>query len=804
MIKKLFKEKAKDTIYPKKHIGILRKAEDVSVKVLKRVSEQDLKAAAFISKTKELKKLIKDGASLDDVMVEAFATAHNAIKEVYGISLYKVQIIGGYALHKGDAAEMRTGEGKTLTAILPAYLNSLTGKGVHIITVNEYLATRDAFNTGKVFKLLGLTTGVVSSEEEPAEKKENYNKDITYATNSEIGFDYLRDNIVLEPNQKLQRKFNYAIVDEVDSILIDEARTPLIISGGSKVTKDEYIEPDKFVKSLSEEDYIIDRETKRAFLSETGVSKTKNFFGLSSLYKNENAVLIHRISNALQANLLFHYDVDYTVKDDEIVLIDIFTGRFLIGRQFSEGLNQAIEAKEEVKINPETKTVASITYQNLFRMYKKLSGMSGTAIPEEEEFMQVYNMRVIPIPTNVPIIRKDLPDFIFATKNAKIKAVVKLIKKLHETGQPILVGTRSVQDSEELAKILIDDGLSIEVLNAKNHSREAEIISKAGILNAITISTNMAGRGTDIKLGKGVIEKGGLFVIGTERHESRRIDDQLRGRSGRQGDIGFTRFFISLEDELIKRAGMTNLSKFQKSLDTAPLESKMVAKSLNMAQKRIEGSNYDYRKSIIEYDDVLNSQRSATYKQRDLFLSTKNPKDILYQLIDKWVNDMANREISFNDGIFRTPLLNKFINEEVGTKILSEEHIQMSIKESKDTAIFKLTELIDSKFKNLEDEHGFKTNKFLKDSLIRVLDSEWTEQIEKLTKLKTGIRYRQYAQKNPVQIYVFESKDLFERFKINFRDSFLRFVFNFEIKPQQSSLLEGDTTSRETKNLIVL
>lgn len=784
-----------------RHINVLRKAENVADQVLQLVNEFDLKAAAFGRKTNEFKEQLRNGKTLDDILIDVFATAYKAIKDVYGISLHKVQIMGAYALHKGDVAEMKTGEGKTLTAILPAYLNSLEGKGVHIITVNEYLAKRDSFNTGKVFKLLGVSTGFISSEFDNSEKKINYYKDITYSTNAEIGFDYLRDNMVLEKEQKVQRPFNYAIVDEVDSILIDEARTPLIISGGSFVTSEEYTEADSFVKTLLEEDIKIDLETKRCFLTDTGVAKAENYFNLEHLYKNDNAILVHRISNALQANNLFEYDVDYTIKDDEIVLIDIFTGRLLIGRQFSEGLNQAIEAKEGVKINAETRTVASITYQNLFRMYKKLSGMSGTALPEEEEFLQVYNMRVLPIPTNKPLIRVDLPDIIFATKSAKIKRIVSLIKEIHQTGQPILVGTRSVQDSQELADLLIEDDLNVEILNAKNHAREAEIILKAGEIDAITISTNMAGRGTDIKLADGVLEKGGLFVIGTERHESRRIDDQLRGRSGRQGDIGYTRFFVSLEDELIKRSGMDKFARFQKSLNENPIESKLIGKSLNSAQKRIEGNNYDHRKSIIEYDDVLNNQRIKTYKQRDLFLSTSKPREILVEMVKKLTFDISKNETSFLDGKFNS---NKYFDNitemiknikfETNELLLEEEAIELANKE--------LIKYIENKYKHLEDEFEFKVDKFLRHALVKVLDKEWTEQIDRLTKLKTGIRYRQYAQKNPVQLYVFESKDLFDLFKKKFRENFLIFIFDFEVNKDMMKKPE-EHEKRKTNDLIV-
>ncbi|XP_076037871.1 protein translocase subunit SecA-like [Oratosquilla oratoria] len=547
-----------------KHYSVLKKSEDIAFEVLDLVKqERFLNATPQNLKefTKDFKNRVKNGESLDSIMPEAFAAAYRAVDLIYGINLYKVQIMGGYALHKGDVAEMRTGEGKTLTAILPAYLNALTGLGVHIITVNEYLSTRDALNTGRVFTLLGLTTGSVINEQSPEEKKAEYAKDITYITNSEVGFDYLKDNLVKDINQKTQRPFNYAIVDEVDSILIDEARTPLIISGGSDASEDEYIQADDLILKLVEGDFEFDKESNQAFLTPQGAQFIEKELKINNLYSYENSELVHRIHNALQAHNRFIEGVDYTVKGDEIVLIDIFTGRFLEGRQYSNGLNQAIEAKERIKIKPETKVFASITYQNLFRMYKKLSGMSGTAVPEEEELTAVYNMRVIPIPTNKPVIRIDKPDLIFSTSSVKFQKVVEMIEEVHKTRQPILVGTRSVADSETVSKLLQDKKIKHEVLNAKNHSREAEIIASAGELDAITISTNMAGRGTDIKLGEGVRELGGLYVIGTERHESRRIDDQLRGRSGRQGDVGVSQFLVSLDDEILQRAGLKKIQK---------------------------------------------------------------------------------------------------------------------------------------------------------------------------------------------------------------------------------------------------
>ncbi|RKX67144.1 MAG: hypothetical protein DRP42_01410 [Tenericutes bacterium] len=553
------KEKSNTTEVVFKNYTFLRRSELIAEKVLelfdtkyKTYTDDQLK-----EKTLEFKKSIKDKKnSLEDILLDAFAVAMTAIHSTYGITLYKVQVMGAFSLHQGDVAEMKTGEGKTLTAILPAYLNSLSGNAVNIITVNEYLSQRDAFNTGKVFNKLGLTTGSVVAKMKPEEKKAEYAKDVVYSTNAEIGFDFLRDNMARTISQKVLKSFDYAIVDEVDSILIDEARTPLIIAGNQDATSEEYTKSNQFVQSLDESDYETDKEKRSAFLLTAGVKKAEEFYGITNLYSFQNSITVHRIHNALQANHVFTYDIDYTTKDGEVVLIDTFTGRLLPGRTLSEGLNQAIEAKEKLAIKPETKIIAQVTYQNLFRMFKKLSGMSGTAHSEEEEFLKIYNMRVLSIPTNVELNRKDLPDIIFRSQEAKNNAVIELILKIHETNQPILVGTRSVQDSEILSNILIEKNISHKVLNAKNNSAEADIIKAAGQLGAITISTNMAGRGTDIKLGEGVEELGGLFVIGTERNESRRVDNQLRGRSGRQGDIGSSQFFISLEDEILVRAGM--------------------------------------------------------------------------------------------------------------------------------------------------------------------------------------------------------------------------------------------------------
>jgi len=784
-----------------KHYSVLRNAEITADKVLAKVQEEKFslaKAEDLKKITQDLKKRLLKKDDLDSIMVEAFAAAYKAVDLVYGIKLYKVQIMGGYALHKGDVAEMKTGEGKTLTAILPAYLNALSGKSVHIITVNEYLSSRDALNTGRVFTLLGLTTGSIKSDMEPEDKKIEYRKNIVYMTNSELGFDYLRDNLVQDINEKTQTGLKYAIVDEVDSVLIDEARTPLIISGGSAVSEEEYIRVDDLVLKLGEGDYDIDKESKQAFLTKQGADFIEKETGIVNLYSFSNSEFVHRIHNALQAHNIYKLDVDYTVRDDEIVLIDIFTGRFLEGRQYSNGLNQALEAKERIKIKPETRVYASITYQNLFRMYDKLSGMSGTAVPEEEELSAIYNMRVIPIPTNRPMIRKDKPDVIFATSKAKFKALIKKIIEIHKKGIPILVGTRSVQDSENVSAELNKLNIKHEVLNAKNHAREADIIENAGKMNSITISTNMAGRGTDIKLGEGVTELGGLFVLGSERHESRRIDDQLRGRSGRQGDVGESQFYVSLDDEIMVRAGLKKIQKFAGSLDDTPIESKMIAKSITNSQKKLEGLNYDSRKYIVEYDDVLNQQRLITYKQRDSVLTSNDLNSIVKKMIEGFVKYIAEEAQAYDGNKFNSINLIKGMKMNIPDLEVTEQKI------SKDEAIeyltIKLKEHYDKKFNKEEDEEF---SERLRSILIYSIDSSWQEQIERLNRLKTGIRYRQYAQKNPVQAYVLESDKLFNFFKNEIIEKTILILFKNSVEEREIKELIREEEREVNKDILI-
>lgn len=602
------------------------------------LSDEQLKA-----NTPKLKDRLAAGATLDDILPEAFATAREGAKRVLGLFPFRVQIIGGIVLHEGNIAEMKTGEGKTLTATMPVYLNALTGKGVHVVTVNEYLSTRDATEMGELYNWLGLSVGLNLNSKNSDEKREAYNCDITYSTNSELGFDYLRDNMVVYKEQMVQRPLNFAIVDEVDSILIDEARTPLIISGGAEKTTGLYIRADRFVKTLkAETDYKIDWPTKTISLTESGIRKAEKNFGLDNLYDTENTALTHHIDQALRANYIMLKDIDYMVSDGEVLIVDQFTGRAMEGRRYSDGLHQAIEAKEGVQIQDENKTMANITYQNFFRMYTKLAGMTGTAKTEQEEFREIYNMEVISVPTNKPVIRVDSPDVLYPTLDAKFNAVVEDIKARHEKGQPMLIGTVAIESSERLSKQLDEAKIPHTVLNAKNHFKEAEIIMNAGQRGAVTIATNMAGRGTDIKLGPGVTELGGLAVIGTERHESRRIDNQLRGRSGRQGDPGSTQFYLSLEDDLMKRFGSDRikamLDRFKVADDDQVIQSRMISRQVESAQKRVEGNNYDTRKNTLQYDDVMREQREVIYKQRQQVINEQETlKPVLMAMINRTI-----------------------------------------------------------------------------------------------------------------------------------------------------------------------
>lgn len=740
-----------------------------------KLSDEQLQA-----KTPEFRKRLEKGETLDDLLPEAFATAREGAKRVLGLYPFRVQIIGGIALHYGNIAEMMTGEGKTLTATLPVYLNALTGKGVHVVTVNEYLSSRDESEMGQLYKWLGLTVGLNLNSMSADEKRDAYNCDVTYSTNSELGFDYLRDNMVVYKDQMVQRPLNYAIIDEVDSILIDEARTPLIISGQAEQANSEYIRADRFVKTLTEDksdddadddedhgDYKIDWPTKTINLTNQGIKKACEHFGLRNLYDIDNQVLVHHIDQALRANYIMLKDIDYVVQNGEVMIVDSFTGRVMEGRRYSDGLHQAIEAKEGVKIQEESKTQATITYQNFFRMYKKLAGMTGTAKTEEEEFREIYNMEVITIPTNRPIARKDLPDILYPTLDSKFEAVVKEIKERHAKGQPVLVGTVAIESSERLSKMLDQAGIPHAVLNAKNHAKEAEIIMNAGQRGAVTIATNMAGRGTDIKLGPGVKELGGLAVIGTERHESRRIDNQLRGRSGRQGDPGVTRFYLSLEDDLMKRFGGDRVKLFLDRIsdndDDKVIESRMITKQVESAQKRVEGNNYDTRKQTLQYDDVMRTQREIIYGERMQVISEeKSLKPVLMPMIKRTIDHQVDMYTQGDKKDWRNDQLRDFISsaitDEETTKKLNIKHL--SAEELK-KRLYKIAEdNYAEKEKQLADPEQML--EFEKVVILRVVDERWTDHIDAMDQLRQSISLRGYGQLNPLVEYQEAGYRMFE------------------------------------------
>ena len=731
----------------------------------KALSDEDLQ-----HKTVEFKERLQNGETLDDILVEAFATAREAATRVLGLTPFKVQIIGAAAMHLGNIAEMKTGEGKTLTSVLPAYLNALTGEGVHIVTVNEYLASRDANEMGAVHKFLGLTVGLNLRELSPEEKREAYYCDITYSTNNELGFDYLRDHMVIYKEKMVQRpKMNFAIVDEVDSILVDEARTPLIISGGEKKGPNLYLQADTLVKSLRESnddrpngEYEIDIKDRHINLTEAGIERAQKFFGIENLYDYKYVNLVHHINNALRANYIMEKDKDYVVQDNTVIIVDQFTGRLMHGRQYSEGLHQAIEAKERVEIKKETRTLATITFQNYFRMYKKLAGMTGTAKTEEEEFRNIYNMLVVEIPTNKPVIRIDAPDLIFRSEEAKYKAIAKEIKERHATGQPILVGTISIETSELLSSILKKHGVPHNVLNAKQHEREAEIVAKAGQKGAVTIATNMAGRGTDIKLGEGVVELGGLAVIGTERHEARRIDNQLRGRSGRQGDPGYSRFYLSTKDELMVRFGG---ERFERVLgwmanpdedgNETPLESKMFSRFVESAQRKIEGYNFDRRKSVVEYDEVLRKQREVIYGQRKDILFKEDMEPIILKMFSSVVNRIIptyqDFEVKKGNLIDTEKFMNEFIPKYFNQGTFEEfEFNGISVDEAQTKVYDMLVEKLHEK-RDLVPVEAYQ--EFMKVILLRTVDKFWMDHIDQMSSLRQSIGLQSYAQINPLREY---------------------------------------------------
>ena len=724
----------------------------------------DKKLASY---TEKFKKRLEEGETLEDILVEAFAVAREAAARCVGMKPFYVQLLGGLAIHYGNIAEMKTGEGKTLTCVLPAYLNALTGKGVHIVTVNEFLSTRDSEWMGSIFKFLGLTVGLNLRDLSFKEKQEAYNCDILYSTNNELGFDYLRDNMVVKKENRVQRPLNYCIVDEVDSILIDEARTPLIISGGVMQAANLYTDSDRFVKGLNEnEDYILDEKTKAVSLTDEGSRKAEEVFHLNNLYDINNTALVHHINQALKANYAMSRDVDYVVQEGEVIIVDQFTGRLMKGRAFSEGLHQAIEAKEGVKIQQETKTLATITFQNYFRMYNKLSGMTGTAKTEEEEFRNIYNMFVIQIPTNKPVIREDATDLLYPDKAGKYAAIVRVIEMKHKEGQPVLVGTIAIETSELISKMLDKKKIPHEVLNAKNHAREAEIIAHAGEKGAVTIATNMAGRGTDIKLGEGVKELGGLCVIGTERHESRRIDNQLRGRSGRQGDPGFTQFFVSFEDDLMVRFGSDKYRGMLASLGFTgeqAIRNKMFSKTVESAQTKVEGNNFDIRKQLLNYDDVMNNQREIIYGKRNEILDNESIHETVLQGFHDYISDIVNSHLVETNKLKEEDYSE--ILEASNENLLKKHKINLSDidgKQPNDVIEYIYNNSLKDYEEKLQDIPIEIRDEFEKAISLRVIDNYWMEHISTMSHLREGIGLRGYANTSPLQAYTMEGYQLFD------------------------------------------
>ncbi len=786
--------------------GELRRLEKMADKVLNyesqmaAMSDDELKA-----KTDEFKERYNKGESLDSLLYEAFAVVREAAKRVLGLFPYKVQVMGGIVLHHGDVPEMRTGEGKTLTATMPVYLNALAGKGVHVVTVNEYLTERDATEMGELYSWLGLSVGINLAAKSPMEKKEAYLCDITYSTNSEIGFDYLRDNMVVRAENMVQRPLNYALVDEVDSILIDEARTPLIVSGANAVeTSQLYHMADHFVKSLDKDDYIIDVQSKTIGLSDSGIDKAESYFKLENLYDIENVALTHFIDNALRANYIMILDIDYVVSEEqEILIVDQFTGRTMEGRRYSDGLHQAIEAKEGVPIQDETKTSASITYQNLFRMYKKLAGMTGTGKTEEEEFREIYNIRVIPIPTNRPIQRIDHSDLLYASLDAKFKAVVEDVKARYQKGQPVLVGTVAVETSDFLSKKLVAAGVPHEVLNAKNHYREAQIIMNAGQRGAVTIATNMAGRGTDIKLGEGVRELGGLCVIGTERHESRRIDNQLRGRSGRQGDPGESQFYLSLEDDLMKRFGSERLKGVFERLNMSDeaIESRMLTRQVEAAQKRVEGNNYDTRKQVLQYDDVMREQREIIYAQRyDVITADRDLAPEIHAMIRRTIGRIVDAHARSKEDEKLEAILNFAKYNLLPEDSISRSDLAgLSDQAIKDELFQRALKVYDSQVAKLRDEDAVK--EFQKVLILRVVDNKWTDHIDALDQLRNAVGLRGYAQNNPVVEYQAEGFRMFNDMIGSIEFDVTRLMMKAQIHEQERPQTEHNISTTATRNI---
>ena len=722
----------------------------------------------LVAKTDEFKRRIQKGESLDDILPEAFAVVREASKRVLGMRHFDTQMIGGIALHRGNISEMRTGEGKTLVATLPVYLNALTGKGVHVVTVNDYLATRDSEWMGKLYKFLGLSVGLIVANLDYNQRKEAYSCDITYGTNNEFGFDYLRDNMVSDASQMVQRPLNYAIVDEVDSILIDEARTPLIISGPGQRSTDNYYKLAKIVPHLvKDEDYTIDEKQKTIAPTDSGIAKVEKMLGVENLYDSENIELNHLLGASLRAYAMMHRDVDYVVKDNEVVIVDEFTGRLMFGRRYSDGLHQAIEAKEGLQVERESQTLASITFQNYFRMYEKLAGMTGTAKTEEKEFNDIYGLDVLPIPPNKPLARVDLPDQIFKTKAAKYRAVVRNAVERHQKGQPILIGTTSITQSEELSDMLLRAGVPHKVLNAKHHEKEAEIVADAGQMGMVTIATNMAGRGTDISLGEGVAELGGLAILGTERHESRRIDNQLRGRAGRQGDPGSSQFFLSLEDDLMRIFGADNISGIMDKLgmeEDEPIEHSLITKSIERAQKKVEDHNYNIRKYVLEYDDVMNQQREVLYEQRRRILCNESLRETIDEMINKLVTESVDTYADEKlypeewdyEGLYKH-LSQYFLTEDIMSAQDMEEYSRQDLLE-------RLLDIAHEEYQDRVDMLGEAMfGQLEKAIMLRVVDNKWMEHLDNMDMLREGIGLRAYGQKNPLVEYKFEAYEMFQR-----------------------------------------
>ena len=786
ILNKLFDSNKKDL----KKLNKIADQVEALASQMEQLSDEQLK-----NKTEEFKNRYHNGESLDNMLPEAFAVCREASRRVLGMYPYRVQIMGAAALHDGNIAEMKTGEGKTLTSTMAVYLNALTGEGVHVVTVNEYLATRDATEMGQLYEFLGLTVGLNLNSLSKEEKREAYAADITYSTNNELGFDYLRDNMVLYKEDRVQRPLNFAVIDEVDSILIDEARTPLIISGQAGRSAKLYVQANAFVRMLkADEDYNYDEETKGVTLTESGMTKAEKAFGIDNLFDISHVRLLHAITQSLKAHVSMHRDVDYVVQDGEIIIVDSFTGRLMKGRRYSDGLHQAIEAKEGVEIQNESMTMATITFQNYFRMYKKLSGMTGTAKTEEEEFRNIYNMNVVVIPTNKPVARIDMPDLIYTTMKGKFEAVAKDIVERHAKGQPVLVGTVAIETSEIISQLLKKYKIPHNVLNAKNHEREAEIIAEAGQKGAVTIATNMAGRGTDIKLGEGVKELGGLAVIGTERHESRRIDNQLRGRAGRQGDPGFTQFYLSLEDDLMRRFGSDSMKAMMTKLgmdDSQPIQSKMVSKAVESAQKRVEGNNFDARKRLLQYDEVLRQQREVIYKERNEVLESENVREVVENMIQESIENIVHAYTSGNKDDWNL----KAIEDYIKANLLDEGEITVNDLEGKSAE-----EMIDFIFAAAMARYNEKEveltpermREFEKVILLRSIDTKWIDHIDAMDQLRQGIHLRAYGQTDPLREYEQEGFAMFEEIVAAIRED----VTKYAMKAQIRSNLEREEVAK--------